>query len=71
MKYNFKGGDRVEFVSMQNGLSGRGTVVVCVSDLPVIGQGYVVKCDDPVAMGIDQNEYPFDSIVVYQRKLAD
>ena len=68
INYKFTGNQRVNF-SVQIGerptAQGSGTIIACISDYPIIGQGYVILCDDPQSIGI----HPFPGIVVYEKDI--
>ena len=72
INYKFTGNQRVNF-SVQVGerptAQGSGTIIACISDYPIIGQGYVILCDDPSSIGIVQKVYPFPGIVVYEKDI--
>jgi hypothetical protein len=60
-------------VSFDNGVN-RGTGVIegiAAIEMPVIGETYIVKMDDPVAAGIDISIYPYPSIVVARIHLKE
>lgn len=77
MLYKFKGGDRVKVDTRVGGLDKllnvnefTGTIVYMVSDLPLIGQSYVVLADKPEEAGLNTEFYPFSAIPLYEAQLT-
>ena len=69
MNYKFKGGDKVivnteKWFRKETGMKGdfTGTIVMCISDMPVIGQTYVVLADNPKEVGLMTEVYPYPAI---------
>jgi hypothetical protein len=76
-QFKFKGGERVKVNANEGNLKGMlkvteftGTVIVMTSDMPVIGQSYVILADNPQKVGLNTEVFPFSAVTVSELHLT-